>query len=367
MSWKINNYDHLEFFVGNAKQSAYYYRAAFGFELVAYAGLETGLRDRASYLLQQGKIRFLLTTPLTPDHPAAEHWKMHGDGVRAIALIVDDVQAAYDETVAKGATGVAAPRVLDDANGSITTASIATFGDTIHSFINRENYTGVFLPGYEPIEHDRICRPAALQFIDHVVGNVEWDQMDTWVNYYERIFGFHRFWSVDDQQMHTDYSALKSTVVANESEIIKMPINEPAQAKRKSQIEEYCDFYRSAGVQHIAMHTDDIIETVSKLRENGVEFLQIPQSYYDELESRVGTIDEDMRTLAQLGILVDRDEHGYMLQLFTKNLEDRPTLFLEVIQRKGGQSFGVGNFKALFEAIERDQERRGNLTSTALE
>ncbi len=359
--WSINNYDHLEFFVGNAKQSAYYYRAAFGFKLVAYAGLETGIRDRASYVLEQGTIRFVLTTPLTPEHPACAHWVKHGDGVRAITLLVDNVQTAHDETVANGAHSVKAPHVVSDANGEVLMASIATYGDTIHTFVDRSKYRGVFLPGYEPVEKDIICRPVALQFVDHVVGNVEDHQMNRWVEYYERVFGFHRFWSVDDKQLHTEYSSLRSTVVANPSEIIKMPLNEPAEGKRKSQIQEYVDFYRSAGVQHIAMHTDDIIETVCKLRENGVEFLDIPQSYYDVLEARVGKLDEDMRTLAKLGILVDRDEHGYMLQLFTKTIEDRPTVFLEVIQRKGGRSFGVGNFKALFESIEREQAKRGNL------
>jgi 4-hydroxyphenylpyruvate dioxygenase len=361
--WKIINYDYLEFFVGNAKQAAYYYRAAFGFELVAYAGLETGQRDRTSYLLQQGNIRFVLTTPLTPDHLAADHIKQHGDGVRAIALLVDDVEKAYEDTTAKGAQGVAAPELFDDANGQVKMASIATFGDTIHTFIDRSQYKGVFLPGFEPMGHDTISRSTALKSVDHVVGNVEWDKMDTWINYYERVFGFHKFWSVDDKQLHTEYSALRSTVMSSESGVVKMPINEPAEAKRKSQIEEYCDYYRSAGVQHIAMHTNDIIESVSKLKENGVEFLHIPMTYYEELEGRVGKIDEEVKTLAELGILVDRDEHGYMLQLFTKPVEDRPTLFLEVIQRKGGQSFGVGNFKALFESIERDQAKRGNLVA----
>ena len=359
--WKIHDYDHLEFFVGNAKQSAYYYRSAFGFRLKAYAGLETGVRDRASYLLEQGTIRFVLTTPLTPDHIAAEHIKKHGDGVRSISLVVDDVEAAYRDTVANGAKGIHAPRMIDDANGSVMMASIATYGDTIHTFIDRSKYRGVFLPGFEPVENDSIRRPAALELVDHVVGNVEWHQMNNWVGYYEKIFGFHRFWSVDDKQLHTDFSALNSTVVADSQERIKFPLNEPAQGKRKSQIEEYTDFYRSAGVQHIATHTEDIIESVMKLRENSVEFLKIPQSYYDELEARVGKIDEDVKTLAKLGILVDRDEHGYLLQLFTKPIEDRPTVFLEVIQRKGGRSFGVGNFKALFEAIEREQALRGNL------
>jgi len=359
--WKILDYDHLEFFVGNAKQAAYYYRVAYGFKLKAYAGLETGVRDRASYLLEQGKIRWVLTTPLGPEHIAADHLKKHGDGVRGINLIVDNVEEAYRDTVAKGAKGVQPPTVLEDKNGSVKSASVATYGDTLHTFIERGNYRGVFLPGFKPIEKDLLCRNAALSFIDHVVGNVEWHSRTKWVDYYEKVFGFHKFWSVDDKVLHTDYSALNSTVVSSSDEKIKFPINEPAKGKRKSQIEEYCDYYRSAGVQHIAMHTDDIIEAVSKLRENGVEFLKIPQTYYDTLIERVGKIDEDIKTLAKLGILVDRDEHGYLLQLFTKPVEDRPTLFLEVIQRKGGRSFGIGNFKALFEAIERDQAARGNL------
>lgn len=359
--WKIQDYHHLEFYVGNAKQQAYYYRAGLGFKLKAYAGLETGCRTHASYLLEQGKIRFVLTSPLTPDHIAAEHIKRHGDGVRAISLEVDDCEVAFNDTTSKGAKVVQAPTELTDGSGSVKVASIATYGDTVHTFIEKKNYRGVFLPGFEAVDTDRIYRPAALSFVDHVVGNVEWHKMNDWVDYYEKIFGFHRFWSVDDKQLHTDYSALNSTVVASADERIKIPLNEPAKGKRKSQIEEYTDFYRSAGVQHIAMHTDNIIESVRKLNENGIEFLEIPQTYYDDLEKRVGKIDEDIRTLAKLGILVDRDEHGYMLQLFTKTIEDRPTVFLEVIQRKGGQSFGVGNFKALFEAIEREQSKRGNL------
>ena len=358
---KIQDYDHIEFYVGNARQAAHYYRTIFGFKLIAYAGLETGVRTQASYLLEQGSIRFVLTTPLTTDHPAADHIKKHGDGVRGVNLIVEDVDAAYQETTSRGAKGLQPPTTVDDKNGAIRTASVATYGDTIHTFVNRKGYQGIFFPGFEPVERDSLSRPAGLQVIDHVVGNVESQKMNNWVNYYERIFGFHRFWSVDDKVLHTEFSALNSTVMANDSERIKMPINEPAPALRKSQIEEYVDYYRSAGVQHIAMHTADIIESVSKLRENGVEFLKIPPTYYETLEKRVGKIDEDIKTLAKLGILVDRDEHGYLLQLFTQPVEDRPTLFFEVIQRKGGRSFGVGNFKALFEAIERDQARRGNL------
>ncbi len=358
---QIRDYDHLEFYVGNAKQSAYYYRAMLGFKLVAYAGLETGVRTHASYLLQQGDIRFVLTTPYGPEHPAADHIKLHGDGVKAITLAVEDVDGSYNETIAKGAKSLQNPTTLEDKNGSVRMASIATYGDTIHTFINRKNYKGIFLPGFEPIKKDTLCRPVALQFLDHVVGNVEWNKMDTWVQYYERVFGFHKFWSVDDKILHTQYSALNSTVMSDKTEKIKFPINEPAPALKKSQIEEYCDYYRSAGVQHIAMHTDNIVETVSKLRENGAEFLHIPGNYYETLLDRVGKIDEDVKTLAKLGILVDRDEHGYLLQLFTKPIEDRPTVFLEVIQRKGGKSFGIGNFKALFESIEREQAARGNL------
>ncbi|MBI2346946.1 MAG: 4-hydroxyphenylpyruvate dioxygenase [Deltaproteobacteria bacterium] len=359
---KILDYDHLEFFVGNAKQAAYYYRMAFGFRLTAVAGLETGVRDRASYLLEQGTIRFVLTTPLGPEHPAADHHKLHGDGVRSVALLVDDVPGMYRQTTANGAKGIQEPTELTGPDGSVQIASVATYGDTIHTFIDRSKYTGIFLPGYQPVEKDTLSRPANLQLVDHVVGNVEWHSMEKWVEYYERVFGFHKFWSVDDKQLYTEYSALRSTVVADPTERVKFPINEPAKAKRKSQIEEYVDYYRSAGVQHVAMHTENIIETVTKLRENGVEFLRIPSSYYETLEQRVGKIDEDVKTLARLGVLVDRDEYGYLLQLFTKPVEDRPTLFLEVIQRKGGRSFGLGNFKALFEAIERDQAARGNLT-----
>lgn len=359
--WKIQDYDHLEFYVGNAKQAAFFYRKAFGFRLRAYAGLETGIRDRASYLLEQGNIRFVLTTPLGPEHPAADHIKKHGDGVRSINLIVDDVDQAFQETTSRGAKAVQKPTLVEDKQGAIKIASVGTFGDTIHTFVDRKNYKGIFWPGFEEIEKDPLCRPTELQGVDHVVGNVESKKMNHWVDYYEKAFGFHRFWSVDDKVLHTEFSALNSTVMASPSERIKMPINEPAPALRKSQIEEYVEFYRSAGVQHIAMHTPDIIESVSKLRENGVEFLQIPSTYYETLQERVGKIDEEIKTLARLGILVDRDEHGYLLQLFTQPVEDRPTLFLEVIQRKGGRSFGVGNFKALFEAIERDQARRGNL------
>jgi len=359
--WKIQDYDHLEFYVGNAKQAAFYYRAAFGFRLVAYAGLETGVRDRASYLLEQGNIRFVLTTPLTPDHLAADHLKKHGDGVRAISLLVDNVEAAYKETTSKGAKEIQPLTLLEDKNGSVETASVGTYGDTIHTFINRKKYKGTFLPGFEPVEKDSLCRPVGLGVLDHVVGNVEVKKMNRWVDFYEKVFDFHKFWSVDDKVLHTDYSALNSTVVANKSERIKFPINEPAPANRKSQIEEYVEYYRSAGVQHIAMHTKNIIETVTKLKENGVEFLRIPSTYYETLQERVGKIDEDIKTLGRLGILVDRDEHGYLLQLFTQPVEDRPTLFLEVIQRKGGRSFGIGNFKALFGAIEREQAERGNL------
>lgn len=355
------DYDYLEFYVGNAKQQAYYFRAVLGFTLTAYAGLETGVRDHASYLLEQGDIRFVLTTPLIPDHPAAEHLKIHGDGVKGICLRVEDAEKVYREVVAKGGKCIQAPTVLEDKNGSVKIASVATYGDTIHTFVERKNYKGVFLPGFEAAEKDQICRPAALKFVDHVVGNVEWHQRNTWCDYYEKAFGFHRFWSVDDKQLHTQYSALNSTVMADPAEKIKFPINEPAAGKRKSQIEEYVDYYRSAGVQHIAMHTEDIIESVAKLRENGVEFLKIPSSYYETITDRVGKIDEDIKTLAKLGILVDRDEHGYLLQLFTRTIEDRPTVFLEVIQRKGAKSFGIGNFKALFESIEREQARRGNL------
>ena len=358
----IHGTDHVEFYVGNAKQAAYFYRAALGFRFVAYRGPETGTKDRVSYVLEQNKIRFVLTTPLLPSGEVADHVYRHGDGVKSIALWVDDVESAWEETTARGARGVQAPVTLQDDYGKARTCSIALYGDTIHTFVERRDYRGPFLPGFvEVTEPDRISRPTGLLHVDHMVGNVGWGEMNTWVGFYERVMGFRMFKHFDDQDISTEYSALMSKVMTNGNEKIRFPINEPAEGRRKSQIEEYLEFYGGPGVQHIAMATANIIATVTELRDRGVEFLSIPTAYYEELTARVGKIDEPIDELAQLGILVDRDDEGYMLQIFTKPIEDRPTLFFEIIQRKGSRSFGKGNFKALFEAIEREQARRGNL------
>jgi 4-hydroxyphenylpyruvate dioxygenase len=358
----INGTDYIEFYVGNARQSSYYYRSAFGFSLVAYAGLETGVRDRASYVLQQGKIRFVLTTPLQPDHPVSNHLVRHGDGVCDLALWVDDAASAYRETTRRGAKGVLEPTVYRDEHGEVVKSAIAIYGDTIHTFVERKNYRGAFLPGFRAVEGaDPVARPVGLKFVDHCVGNVELGSMNRWVEFYMNVMGFRMFKHFDDADISTEYSALMSKVMTNGNERIKFPINEPAPGRRKSQIEEYLEYYRSPGVQHIAMATDDILATVGTLRSHGIEFLRVPSTYYDELQARVGKIDEPVDQLKALGILVDRDDEGYMLQIFTKPVEDRPTLFFEVIQRKGSRSFGKGNFKALFESIEREQELRGNL------
>ena len=351
--------DYVEFYVGNAKQAAFYYQRAFGFSLVAYAGPETGRRDAASYVLQQGKIRFVLTTPLSPDGFMADHVRRHGDGVRDVALGVRDVQLAYDTAIAHGATAITPPHEETDAYGVIQLATIGTYGDTVHTFVRRDDYKGAFLPGYVPKDVPGV--DAGLLRVDHIVGNVGWDQMGHWADYYTKTLGFHQFVSFDDKDISTEYSALRSVVMTNVNEMVKFPINEPAKGKRKSQIEEYLDFYGGAGVQHIAIETGNIVATVRQLRANGVDFLGTPDSYYENLLDRVGPIMEDLAELQAESILVDRDDSGYMLQLFTKPLEDRPTLFIEIIQRRGGRSFGKGNFKALFESIEREQERRGNL------
>jgi 4-hydroxyphenylpyruvate dioxygenase len=358
----INGTDYVEFYVGNARQSAHYYRSAFGFTFVAYCGPETGVRDRASYVLQQDKIRLVLTTPLQPNHPITEHIKLHGDGVHDIALWVDEAATAYRETTRRGAKGVMEPTTIKDDFGEVRKSAIAIYGDTIHTFVERRNYRGVFMPGYKAVgDPDLVARPVGLKYIDHMVGNVGWGQMNVWVKFYEEVMGFKMFKHFDDNDISTEYSALMSKVMSNGNERIKFPINEPAKGKRKSQIEEYIEFYHGPGVQHIAMATDNIIDTVGRLKNQGVEFLRVPNTYYGDLTDRVGKIDEPLDELAKLGILVDRDDEGYMLQLFTKPVEDRPTLFFEVIQRKGSRSFGKGNFKALFEAIEREQELRGNL------
>ncbi len=352
--------DHVEIFSGNAKQSAYYYRQAFGFSLVAYRGPETGVRDRVSYVLQQDKVRLILTTPLTEDG-IIPFLSKHGDSVRDIALETTDAEFCFKTTVERGARPVAEPRIIEDEHGKAKIATVATFGDTVHTFIERIDYKGPFLPGFIATPEDTLARPVGLKYIDHIVGNVDWEQMQTWVDFYIDVFGFSRFVSFDDKDISTEFSALRSTVVSNHNKWIKFPINEPAKGKKKSQIEEYIIFHNGAGVQHIAIETDNIIETIARMRAQGVEFLDIPASYYDDLLDRVGPIDEDIEPLRKLNILVDRDDKGYMLQIFTKPVEDRPTLFIEIIQRKGAESFGKGNFKALFVSIEREQERRGNL------
>jgi len=353
--------DYVEFYVGNARQAAYYYRTAFGMSLVAYAGPETGLRDRASYVVEQGKIRFVLTTSLRAGSSIAEHVARHGDGVRVIALEVEDARAAWLETTARGARSMAEPMGLSDEFGRVTTASIAAYGDTIHTFVERGHYNGAFLPGFRALPADNVARPTGLKHVDHMVGNVGWHAMDQWVDFYAHVMGFELYQHFDDKDISTEYSALMSKVMANGNGRVKFPINEPAEGRRKSQIEEYLDFYQGPGVQHIALATDDILATVERMQAQGVEFLTVPHSYYSELAARVGPIDEPIEQLERLGILVDRDDEGYMLQIFTRPVEDRPTLFYEIIQRKGSRSFGKGNFKALFEAIEREQDLRGNL------
>jgi 4-hydroxyphenylpyruvate dioxygenase len=358
----LNGTDHVEFYVGNAKQAAHFYRTAMGMSLTAYRGPETGTRDTVSYLVEQNKIRFVLTTPLKPDHPIAAHIHKHGDGVKDIALWVDDAESAWRETTKRGAISVREPFVTHDDNGQVRLSSIALYGDTIHTFVERKNYSGPFLPGFRAVQQpDAMARPVGLKYVDHMVGNVGWGEMNRWVAFYRDIMGFRQYQHFDDKDISTEYSALMSKVMANSNDRVKFPINEPAEGKKRSQIEEYLDFYQGPGVQHIAMATDNIIDTVSRLRSQGIEFLRVPNTYYEELEGRVGKIDEPVNALRDLGVLVDRDDDGYMLQIFTKPVEDRPTLFFEIIERKGSRSFGKGNFKALFEAIEREQGLRGNL------
>ena len=357
----LNGTDYVEFWVGNARQSAYFYRLAFGMKLVAYAGPETGIRDRASYVLQQGKVRFVLTTPLRPDGDIAEHIRVHGDGVHDVALWVDDARQSWKETTRRGARSVREPFEMKDENGTVRISTIAAYGDTVHSFVERSDYRGAFLPGYRAVAEDPLARPVGLLHIDHMVGNVGWHEMNRWVEFYAHVMGFSLYQHFDDKDISTEYSALMSKVMANGNGRVKFPINEPAEGRRKSQIEEYLEYYHGPGVQHIALATNDILDTVAKLQAQGVPFLTVPHTYYSELEGRVGKIDEPLDELEKLGILVDRDDEGYMLQIFTKPVEDRPTLFFEIIQRKGSRSFGKGNFKALFEAIEREQALRGNL------
>ncbi|MFN9583331.1 MAG: 4-hydroxyphenylpyruvate dioxygenase [Bacteroidota bacterium] len=357
----LNGTDFIELWVGNAKQAAHFYKTAFGFQSLAYAGPETGLRDRASYVLKQDKIRLILTSPLSSNSNIAEHHKKHGDGVKYLALWVNDAYDAFEQTTKRGATATLEPTTLKDANGEVRMCGIKTYGEVEHLFIERKNYTGVFMPGFVKWESDYNPPPAGLLYVDHCVGNVGWNQMNPWVKFYEDVLGFKNILSFDDKDISTEYSALMSKVMSNGNGYVKFPINEPAEGKKKSQVEEYLDFYEGEGVQHIAIATKDIISTIRNLKARGVEFLQVPKSYYDDLLERVGPIDEDLAPLRELGILVDRDDQGYLLQLFTKPVEDRPTLFFEIIQRKGAQSFGKGNFKALFEALEREQANRGNL------
>jgi 4-hydroxyphenylpyruvate dioxygenase len=365
-TFPINGTDYIEFYVGNAKQAAHYYRAAFGFRLVGYRGPETGVRDRASYLLTQGKIRFVLTTAvradLSPDAKRiAEHVQTHGDGVHDIALWVDDARDAFARAVERGAVPDREPAVLHDADGEIVTASFKIYGETVHSLVERKNYRGLFMPGFVRVDPHYAPPEVGLQYVDHCVGNVELGKMNEWVDFYARVMGFRNLLTFDDKTISTEYSSLMSKVMANGNDRIKFPINEPAKGKKKSQIDEYLDYYQGPGVQHMALATDDIVATVTALKDRGVEFLTVPTTYYRDLQERVGTIDEDVDSLSALGILVDRDPDGYLLQIFTKPVEDRPTVFYEIIQRKGAKSFGAGNFKALFEAIEREQELRGNL------
>jgi len=358
--------DYVEFYVGNAKQAAHFYKTAFGFQSYAYAGLETGLTDRVSYVLKQDKIRLVLTTALTSDSPIGEHVKKHGDGVKVVALWVEDARKAYEETIKRGARSYQEPTVEKDENGETVRAGIYTYGETVHMFVERKNYTGSFLPGFVEWKSDYNPAPVGLKFIDHMVGNVGWGEMNTWVKWYEDVMGFVNFLSFDDKQIHTEYSALMSKVMSNGNGRIKFPINEPAKGNKRSQIEEYLDFYEGPGVQHIAVATEDVIATVRELRARGIEFLPPPpQAYYDEIPGRLGVhmdiMKEDIKELQKLSILVDADEEGYLLQIFTKPVEDRPTLFFEIIQRMGAKGFGAGNFKALFESIEREQAKRGTL------
>lgn len=353
--------DYVELYVGNAKQAAYYYITAWGFQPLAYCGLETGVKDRVSYVLQQDKIRLVLTSSLQPDGPINAHVNAHGDGVKVIALWVDDAAKSWEETTSRGGVSCMNPETHVDANGSVVMSGIHTYGETLHLFVERKNYNGVFLPGYKAWNPSYTAPEVGLKFIDHMVGNVGWNEMNKWCEFYAKVMGFAQLVSFDDKDISTEYTALMSKVMSNGNGRIKFPINEPASGKKKSQIEEYIDFYHGAGVQHIAVATDNILETVTALKARGVEFLYVPETYYDDVLDRVGKIDEDLAPLKKLGILIDRDEEGYLLQLFTKPVLDRPTMFFEIIQRKGAKSFGKGNFKALFEAIEREQELRGTL------
>jgi 4-hydroxyphenylpyruvate dioxygenase len=365
LDFELGGIDHVRFFVGNARQSAYFYRNAFGFDVIAYGGLETGLRDEAGYVLKQGEIHFVLASPLRSSHPDNRRLMEHGDGVQDVAFKVDDVYAAYRQTTSRGAGGLVEPQGVEDENGVYQFATIAAYGDTTHTFVNRDRYHGAFLPKYRALDPGRYSQETfhsvGLKAIDHIVANVEEGKMEEWVDFYERVLGFSLLATFDDKDISTEYTALMSKVVQGGHGRIKLPINEPARSRRRSQIEEYLNFYGGPGVQHIALCTDDVVATVRALRANDCTFLRVPQSYYELLPQRVGPIAENVRDLAELGILVDRDDEGYLLQIFTTPVEDRPTLFFEIIQRQGSQSFGKGNFKALFEAIEMEQARRGTL------
>ena len=357
----LNGTDYIELYVGNAKQTAHFYKTAFGFQSEAYAGLETGIKDRVSYVLRQDKIRLVLTTPLENDGELNRHINQHGDGVKVVALWVDDATKSFEETTKRGAKSYMQPTREEDENGYVVRSGIYTYGETVHIFVERKNYDGIFLPGYRKWESHYNPESVGLKFIDHIVGNVGWGEMKDWCDFYGKVMGFAQIISFTDDDIATDFTALMSKVMSNGNGRIKFPINEPAKGKKKSQIEEYLDFNNGAGVQHVAVATDNIVETVSAMRDRGVEFLYVPEEYYNDLIERVGEIDEDVEVLKKHGILIDRDEEGYLLQIFTKTIVDRPTMFFEVIQRKGAQSFGVGNFKALFEAIEREQANRGTL------
>ena len=353
--------DYIEFYVGNAKQAAHFYKTAFGFQSLAYAGPETGTKDRASYVLRQNNLTFVLTTPVHPDNPIADHIYTHGDGVKVLALRVEDATEAWEETTKRGGKSYLEPITLCDGDGQLIMSGIHTYGDTVHVFIERENYHGIFMPGFREWKSTYQPKETGLLYVDHCVGNVGWNQMNPWVKFYEEVMGFRNILTFDDKDISTEYSALMSKVMSNGNGFVKFPINEPAEGKKKSQVEEYLEFYHGEGVQHVAIATKNIVATVTELQKRGLEFLQIPSSYYETVLDRVGRIDEDLEPLQRLGILVDRDDEGYLLQIFSKPIEDRPTLFFEIIQRKGAKSFGKGNFKALFEALEREQEARGNL------
>ena len=359
--YSIKGFDHCELYVGNAKQTAYYYQSTMGFKPVAYRGLETGIRDKVSYVLNQDHINLVITSPLEKNTDIGQHIDRHGDGIKDVAFTVDDSHKAWKTSIERGAESAMEPKEIKDENGETVLSAIKTFGDTIHTFVERKNYSGSFLPGFKAIDYKENLNKTGLVHIDHIVGNQPDGEMNSVCDFYEKVFGWHRFWTVDDKDISTEYSALRSIVMANDNEIVKMPINEPAEGLKKSQIQEFIDYYETAGIQHLALSTKDIISTVKVMRKKGVDFLPTPQSYYENLSDRIGNIDENIEILADLGILVDVDENGYMLQIFTKPLQDRPTLFFEIIQRKGSNSFGKGNFKALFQSIESEQQKRGNL------